>query len=230
MMTLLAQTDWWSVSATWVAALVAAIYTLFTYQLLRESQRQRMAASEPLVIVSVTQDPVARSIIMLVIENFGKTTAYDVRFRADRPIPRGAYGIEGPSGEPRFMDSGPFAIGIPALPPGGRREFSWGQFGGLQHALGGKPLKITAEYSTPDRRITTESIVEVSSFENADASERDPVQACARQLERLVAEVQKAFRSHDAVRVQLVNLKQEAEEARRRFAERQQQRESGQKE
>lgn len=154
-----------------VIALAAVGSTVVSYLLLRRE-------SEPHVIVYTKHDKDRPTLIMLMIENVGKGTAYDVNFDLSRPIPKRATGLS-PTGEQKdfeVMDEGPLIDGIPALAPGDYRSWNWGQYGGLMDALQGESVTVTARFKSrrpyllgfPERQV--ESVLEVRSFQGTDAA------------------------------------------------------------
>lgn len=210
--------EWWgavggiaSATAALLSFVVAVAYTCVTAWLLAEARRQRRAITDPHVVVYSTPDANAKQIIMLVIENIGRATAFDVQFQSDRPIPKSAYGIEGLQGQAEFMTEGAFVTGIPALPPGGRREYSWGQFGGLRDALARKPLSIKCSCKHEGRQLSFNSVVDVESLLWVDASDRDSVSKCAEGLGKLADTFRSVTSGISTLRVLDVDLKAEHE-------------------
>ena len=165
-------------AGTIVTALVTAAYTYFTLRLVR-------AQSEPNVIVYVKHDLDRPSLLVIVIENIGRDIAYDVAFKASRPIPERAFGIETPASEThRNMSDGPLVSGIPALGPGDSRITVWGQYAGLSHALGKSPIVIEYEYRNGRNTYKKEARLEVESYRNTDASE-NPALSSANSLKSM---------------------------------------------
>lgn len=152
------------------ALLIAGIATMVNYALFRSQV-------DPKVVVYVADDPDSRTVILLVVENVGKGVARDVRFSSDRPIPASAFGMKGLEGEPKTLNEPAISQGIPALGPGSRRAFAWGQFGGLREAIGDRPIMVTVSYwrdaTWPfgPRGFEESYPLEVESFEGTDAGE-----------------------------------------------------------
>lgn len=158
---------WTALAATAaiVTALVTAAYTYFTLRLVR-------AQGEPKVIVYVKHDLNRPSILMIVIENIGRDIAHDVRFVPSRSIPVQAWGIEHPDAKvAATMTDGPLLSGIPALGPNDSRVITWGQYGGLSHAIGDEPIVVRYTYSHERRKFSGETRLEVKSYFGTDASE-----------------------------------------------------------
>lgn len=151
-----------------VTALVTIIYTYFTACLVQ-------AQAEPKVIVYVRHDADRPSLLILVIENIGRDIARSVIFKPSRPIPAEAFGIAGPNGQLKTMTQGPFVVGIPSLGPGDSRVITWGQYGGLAHAIGPTPIELEYTYKHGRRKLSGFTALEVTSFANTDASTRPAV-------------------------------------------------------
>lgn len=158
--------DWTALAAVAATAstAVAAAYTYLTHRLVRLN-------TDPKVLVYTVNDRERPGILMIVIENIGRDIAEGVRFTTDRPVPSRAFGMTIEEAQPsELMRSGPLIDGIPALGPGDTRRITWGQFGGLRKALGGKPIRITVEYRRGRHRFSSSSVLEVDSYEGTDAS------------------------------------------------------------
>ncbi|MBX3408424.1 MAG: hypothetical protein KF859_00890 [Phycisphaeraceae bacterium] len=201
---LIAQIDWTlagtavSASATFVLAVLTAVYVHLTKRLLDAHVR-------PYVVVRVHHDHLAPTILLLVIENVGKSVAYNVKFKSDDAIPEARFGINVSASEGRFMKEGPLVNGIPALAPADRRVIIWGQYGGLKHALGDKPLRVEAAYTNGLKNYSDVSYLEVDSFAGTDASDRDPMRACAKHLEGIERQLKAWGSSSLSAKVQLID-------------------------
>ena len=163
--------DWvplWTALAATAAiatALVTAAYTYFTLRLVR-------AQGEPKVIVYVKHDLNRPTILMIVIENIGRDIAHDVEFFPSRQIPAQAWGVErADTTVAKTMTEGPLLSGIPALGPNDNRTISWGQYGGLSHAIGDEPIVVRYTYRHERRKFSGETRLEVKSYFGTDASE-----------------------------------------------------------
>lgn len=177
--------------ATMVAGMGGMLAAIAAYLLFRVS-------SDPHVIVYVKHDMDRPTLLMLIIENIGRGVAYDVRFSLSRSIPDFAAGIT-PTGKKKEladMNNGPLIVGIPQMAPGERRIINWGQYGGLRDALGNQPVRVDALFKggwrIPWER-KTESILEVASFENHDAS-HSPVLDQVKHLKRIAANIESLTR------------------------------------
>lgn len=127
---------------------------------------------DPQVVVRAVQDADQPSIMHLIIENTGGSTAENIRFSSNQPIPKEAFGIEKAAGEVRHFDKGPLIHGIPSLTPGERRTLLWGQFGGIKKGLGGESLEIKASFQAPfwlnrSKEYLTTSAIDIESFRGA---------------------------------------------------------------
>lgn len=172
-----------------VAVVIATTSTLISYLLFRD-------AKDPHVVVYADPDLKRPSIINLIIENTGRSAAWNVSFQSTKPIPQRAFGIE-KAPKPAQMNQGPIANGIPCFGPGSKRVITWGQFEGIRQGIDGDYLDITASYqSQPSlafwkRTHETVSRVDIQSFENFDVSDRNWDKKIAEQLEVIASEVKK---------------------------------------
>jgi len=160
------------------SAVMAALYTFLTFRLFR-------LQAEPKVIVYNKTDPDRQTIFMIIIENIGRDIAYNVRFKASKPIPSRAFGMSPDEAKPtKIMDRGPLIEGIPVLGPGDSREITWGQFGGLWKALKDTSINLEYTYWSGKRIIKGESKLEVRSYLNTNASEK-PSSSIAKSLKEI---------------------------------------------
>lgn len=193
-------TQFWTALAALAASLsavAAAIYTWFTFRLVK-------GQSEPRVVVFVCGDPERQTILMIRIANIGRDVARDIAFRTSRPVPSHAYGLTAEDAAPAaVLTDGPLIDGIPVLGPGDTRDITWGQYGGLMKTVGKEPIEVTYTYKHGRRTFRGDSRLEVSSFTGTDASENPPAKAV-----RMLEEISKS-------------LKTMAEESRRPHTERQ---------
>ena len=158
---------WIAVSA--IAACVSAGLATWSARIAIRTLR---SSGEPKVIVYVKHDPERRTILQLIIENIGKDLAHDIRFKPSRPIPYRAFGIERPSTpNTAVMVDGPLVDGIGALGPGDSRMLDWGQFGGLDAAIGTSPLTLDFTYRFGRRRMKGQTRLEVRSYLGTAAAE-----------------------------------------------------------
>jgi len=146
-------------------ACVTSIYTYFTFKLFR-------AQAEPKVILYTESDRSRFAVINLVVENIGKDVAFNIKFTTSRPLPKEVFGPYNDK-ETKFevMDDGTLVDGIPSLEPGGKRVITWGQFGGLSKALGGKNISVIVSYWHAKRQLFSDAILEVESYADNDGSE-----------------------------------------------------------
>jgi hypothetical protein len=161
------------------SAVVAAVYTYLTFQLVR-------AQREPKVVVYVCGDPDRQTIVMIRIQNIGRDVATDIKFKASRPIPANVYGVspEDVKLPAAVMTRGPLIDGIRVLGPGDSRDITWGQFGGLLRVLGQEPIEIEFTYRHGDRRLSGRSWLDVASYLDTDASP-DPPAIAAKSLTKM---------------------------------------------
>ena len=134
---------------------------------------------DPDVVVYTAHDDRRPSVLIIVIENVGASSAFDVRFELSREIPKDAWTVERlPDGQKlATMREGPLIDGIPVLGPGGRRVLTWGAFDALRETLGDAPVRVSATYQSRRRfpwdptEHASSSVLEVRSFLATDASE-----------------------------------------------------------
>ena len=167
----------WTNEAMFWATVVVASITIFAtsinYLLLRSQ-------TDPEVIVYTKHDLKRASVITLVIENIGKSVAYNIRFESSEKIPNRAYGWdEIPKDKIQWINSGPLILGIPSLPPGGKREIDLGQYVALESIIGNRAIKVTASYEakkllhTQPVNCTAESLIDIKSFTGTLAAQED---------------------------------------------------------
>ena len=147
-----------------VALSIATTSTLIAYLLYRLTH-------DPEVIVYAIGDPKRASLINLVIENTGGSSALDVTFSSSEPLPGRAFGHQEAS-VPDPMSEGPLITGIPSLGPRATRVVVWGQYGGIQKGIGDRVVDVTAVYESKPRfgfrrrKHKTVSRLEIKSFEH----------------------------------------------------------------
>ncbi len=181
MTTFFAITDWTQVGMFWATVVVAVI----TIVAVNVSYVQFRALHDPHVIVYVQSDPGRRQLMMIVMENIGKSVARDVEFRFKEPVRI----FRNTGWQP--LDAGPLVTGIPALAPGERRTFLWGAFLTLWPEIGNRTFKVTAAFGceaigwmSAERR-EVESVLELASFDGTDAVDTDGSRASAKELKRI---------------------------------------------
>ena len=81
-----------------VAVIIATTSTLISYLLFRD-------AKDPHVVVYADPDLKRPSIINLIIENTGRSAAWNVSFQSTKPVPQEAFGIEN-ARKPASMNRG----------------------------------------------------------------------------------------------------------------------------
>lgn len=181
----MAQVDWSTVFSA-IAAFSALVTVVMAWLSARYAAESWRAQTEPKVIVYVKHDKDRPSLLLLVIENIGRDIAHHVTFRPLRTLPAEAWGMPGSKIDAaKAMQSGPIVTGIPALGPGDSRVITWGQWAGLNEALGNEPIEIEYSYNTRDRTVHERSRLEVASYGGTDASE-SPASASAGHLAKIV--------------------------------------------
>ncbi len=191
-MTEIGAITWTEVGIFWtsiVLAIITVSATLINYLFFRSQ-------IDPDVIVYVTHDEDRSSIILLIIENIGRGLAKDVTFSMDKELPERAFGF-GDAQLPKMMKSGPLFSGIPALGPHSKRVITWGQYGGLSKGISDDAINITVKFKSK-RTIfpgykwhTNVCPVDIKSFEDTDASDRNWNKKSVQQLERIAKALEK---------------------------------------
>lgn len=171
-----------------VSAAIAAISTYLSFLLLR-------AQNEPHIVMYVKHDESRQTVLMIVIENVGTTTASDLTFTLSRPLPGRAYGLTEQAAAarpPTVMTKGPLIEGIPTLGPKDSRKINWGQYYGLKRALGEQgSITITCHYKHGKRPMPPSSaVLEVDSFTEVAALENEGARTI-RELRRIADALQK---------------------------------------
>lgn len=171
--------------ATVIVCLVTVVATFINYLLLRSQ-------TDPEIIIYTKHDLRRSTIITLVIENIGKSVAYNITFRLSKQIPKHAFGWkEIQEGDIEWMNSGPLVNGIPSLPPGGSRELDWGQFVGLKSIIGDQPILITAQYEAKKLlsyrpvKCETDSKVDIESYAGTVAHDDNEPKKIREELEKI---------------------------------------------
>lgn len=165
----LGQFDW----PTIVTATATAVLAVLTGSYVRLTKKILSAQSDPCVVVTVVHDEHRATMLQLVAKNIDSGMAHDIRFEFNYPIPARAFGVaEADAKDSTTMTDGPFISGIPALGPGDVRKVDWGQFGGLQKALGGRKIVATCRFKKDGKEMPpTKCPLEVESFLGTVASE-----------------------------------------------------------
>jgi len=190
-------THWSAIGAFWAsigAVIIAVSATVINYLFFRSQV-------DPHVIVYATSDEKRPGVIILVIENVGKSMARDVTFKFSKPLPMKAFGInEAGAAQPKEMNAGPLITGIPALGPGAKRIIVWGQFGGLHKALGDKSIDISVHFKRESnfpfspKKLCVVCPIDVKSFEYTDASDHNWDKKAVEQLERIADKLEKGIK------------------------------------
>jgi hypothetical protein len=164
-----------------VAVIIATASTLISYLLFRD-------AKDPHVVIYADPDLKRPSIINLIIENTGRSAAWNVSFQASTDVPGEAFGIEN-APQPAPMNSG--------FGPGSKRVITWGQFDGIRKGIAGEYIDIKATYQSHPtlafwKRIhQTLSRIDIQSFENSDVSDRNWDKKTAEHLGVIASELKK---------------------------------------
>ena len=144
----------------------------------------------------MTPDVNRQTIILLIIENIGKSIALNVSFSSDRELPEHAFGFKNAK-KPAPMSDGPLITGIPALGTGAKRIITWGQYGGLEKGIGSDPINITIKFKSKKpilpgykwhERVCP---IDIKSFEDTDASDSNWEKKSSDALERIAKAIEK---------------------------------------
>lgn len=167
-----AMADWISI----VSTIATLLMVIATWKMARATQLTLEEQNKPYVIVYPQQQKRSPTVIEIVIENIGSSSAYDIKFTSTDNLYSKAWGIEKSSREAvKFVD-GPFVSGIHYLQPSGKRILYWGQFAGISESLRGKPAEIVATFTNSAKKIqySTTSILDIKNFEGVTAN--DPIE------------------------------------------------------
>ena len=183
---------WSTIGAFWAsvaAAIVAVSATIINYFFFRSQ-------IDPHVIVYATDDERRPSIILLIIENVGKSMAKDVCFEFSKAFPQDAFGFED-APQPPKLDKGPLFTGIPALGPGAKRIITWGQYGGIHKSLGDDVVNVTVRFkgdipgSLFPKKYTVNCPIDIKSFEHTYASDHNWDKKSSEHLKRIADTLEK---------------------------------------
>ena len=85
----------WSALAAWTGVLIAGLVGLIALKQVKEARRLREEQARPYVVayMEATRAP---EFVELVVRNFGKTIAHDIRMTADPPLMRSGHGGKPP--------------------------------------------------------------------------------------------------------------------------------------
>lgn len=200
---------WTEVGMFWATigvALITVAATVVNYLFYRTQ-------IDPDVLVSVSHDERRPTILVLTIENVGKSMAKNIRFASSRDIPSKAYGF-GDAPVSGKMVRGPLINGIPALGPGAKRIISWGQYAGLSKGIQEEAIEIEITFES-DRRLDflgpkkyrNKCLVDVKSFEDTDASGHNWDQKSADALMRIARVLEEASLGSKAVKIEIDDSK-----------------------
>jgi hypothetical protein len=194
----------WNSPAFWVsmvAVLIAGTSALATYYTFRSQV-------DPLVIVYLAADEKHTDVIRLVIENIGKGLARNVSFELSEPLLDRVFDAPG-NPPPQPMKHGPFIDGIPALAPGTKRTWAWGEYEGLRREMEDRTVFVRVR-CTGDRAgvfhpAEHEEVypIELRSFEGTNTAGTNWEQKSANQLERIAKVLNQAGTSTQPLKVEL---------------------------
>jgi hypothetical protein len=173
---------WSVIGAFWasiVVAMIAVSATIINYLFFRSQV-------DPHVIVYATPDDRRPSIIVLIIENIGKSVAKDVRFEFSKPFPQDAFGFEN-APQPQILNKGPLFTGIPSLGPSAKRIITWGQYGGLGDGVIDVTVRFKGDIpgSLFPKKYVVKCPLDIKSFEHTNASDQNWDKKSTEQLKRI---------------------------------------------
>lgn len=103
-----------------------------------------LRGSQPQLLVYYQPNPDTPSVIDLVVENIGGSSAFSVTF--SEPLPINCFGIEKPNGDGDLIPKS----GFPSVSAGQRYVFNGGQYAGLERKLkSGLSVKISYKFRSP---------------------------------------------------------------------------------
>jgi hypothetical protein len=161
MIHLLAETDWWTASAAWVAAFVALVYTGVTVWLALETHWLRESQTQEVIVMQTDPSPFGGEEVDLVLANLGGRGIYDVTVRTSRQIDTwDADGKQVP------MRCGWIEHGVPFLHKNGVFRVKWGSIAQVRSFLGDKELLLTVSYrvSRRDKFVSIDCPISIGSW------------------------------------------------------------------
>jgi hypothetical protein len=193
-----------SLAVTLILAVLTGVYVRLTHKMLR-------AQTDPCVIVSAIHDESRPTLLELVVQNVGRSVAHDIRFESSQPIPYRAFGHDpAKAAEAPRLTSGFLVNGIPALGPGETRKMVWGQWGGLKKALGDGQIRVVCRFRAGTRECQpVNCILDIRSFEGADAADPDGARKCAEHLENIARDLGHAVSGFRPLQVAVVESPKE---------------------
>lgn len=172
-----------------VTMIIAISATVVNYVFVRSQ-------TAPDIVIYADVDDRRPSIIILVVQNVGRSVARNVRFDLPEYFPQKAFGI-GDAPRPEPMTSGTLVNGIPALPAGCRRVLTWGQYAGLHRAIGDEAVSISVHYQG-DRlgpfqpmEFSVSFPVDIASLLSVDNSDQNWDRKSCEQLGRIAKSLEK---------------------------------------
>ena len=121
----------WIVTLAQLASVLLAMVTAgIAFAALRHSRE----LERPTVVLSAKWEQQSAFMLAMVVENVGRSPAYDVEFDFLDPVPILTFGMqEKDATEPAKELPGLLQHGCPCIMPGQKFDILWGQYGGLSH-------------------------------------------------------------------------------------------------
>ena len=151
--------------ATVLEAGILAVAALFAWSQLAETRELRLAQTRPYVVAYIHPNPIAHTILDLVIANVGKTVARSIRLSVTPPLSDAS----GPAASFPGSHWAAFDSGIPTLAPGQQLSCLWAQSTTVlaENATAPKHHSVTITYAgdPPSRRTySDEYALDVGAF------------------------------------------------------------------
>ena len=201
--TLSTSLDW----SAWVTAIATLVLAGLTFRYVLLTRKLLEVQSDPCVIISVVHDEDRPTFLQLIVKNIGTGLAHDISFKFSKPIPARAFGIDEKNAkDAELMDRGPLIDGIPALGPGETRKLTWGQYGGLQKALGDEPIIATCYFKKNDKSMRPINCkLDIKSFEGTDANEKTSVKI-AKEIGKISKNIEHLASGSKKLKIEVVDM------------------------
>lgn len=132
-----------------IVNIIVALTTLYMAyamkSMARVTQKTLDEQSKPYVIVYAQQRRDAPSLLQVVIENIGSSTAYDIEFSIKGNFSIGIFNLQTYDENKKYIPSA-FMNGIKQIVPNQKIIFNWGRFNCLTTILGEEQIKITTSF------------------------------------------------------------------------------------
>jgi hypothetical protein len=195
---------------TVVLVLITVSATVINYFFFRSQ-------TDPEVIVYTSPDERRPSVVILVIENIGRSLAKNITFACSKPIPQKAFRLGDDAPTPKTMDHGPIINGIPSLGPHSKRIITWGQYGGLKKGIGDEVIDITVTFRS-DRMLglgqryhKVVCPIDIKSFAGTDAADYNWDKKAVDQLKKTAKTMEHIASDFRSLKAHLIQDKESIE-------------------